>query len=401
MTKPKYSCSITMLKASEGDCLFSEFCYEGKIFSILIDTGPMSCWEPTLKPFLDRLSKEEKQIDVLLISHFDADHLGGALRLFESKDYSKIIRQVWFNGFKQIVPSASNEASQEDRRAFRILQSMHEHLPPATDSPISVRQANSLAVLLERCGKPVNPFVNGTAITSNTASVQIAPGFSIDFLLPDMHSLNRLKAKMQKEMKRAVRGASLVHSEEADAAFEAVMLDEKLLIDNPEPISATDLDLSNIEKWSTCSSEKDLSITNISSIAICIRFYGYKLLLPGDAAGEDLVTALIRWGQRHNESLHFDVIKLPHHGTLRSCGKLLDVVDGTYFLLSTDGKHHSHPSKETLAKIVTHSGKHTRFLLFNYDNDMYRLFHKENFEVQYGYHSQIMEGSLKIGGNKQ
>ena len=97
MTKPKYSCSITMLKASEGDCLFSEFCYEGKIFSILIDTGPMSCWEPTLKPFLDRLSKEEKQIDVLLISHFDADHLGGALRLFESKDYSKIIRQVWLD----------------------------------------------------------------------------------------------------------------------------------------------------------------------------------------------------------------------------------------------------------------------------------------------------------------
>lgn len=180
-----------------------------------------------------------------------------------------------------------------------------------------------------------------------------------------------------------------------------LLMDEKLLIDNPEPISATDLDLSNIEKWSTCSSEKDLSITNISSIAICIRFYGYKLLLPGDAAGEDLVTALIRWGQRHNESLHFDVIKLPHHGTLRSCGKLLDVVDGTYFLLSTDGKHHSHPSKETLAKIVTHSGKHTRFLLFNYDNDMYRLFHKENFEVQYGYRSQIMEGSLKIGGNKQ
>ena len=34
-----------------------------------------------------------------------------------------------------------------------------------------------------------------------------------------MHSLNRLKAKMQKEMKRAVRGASLVHSEEADAAL--------------------------------------------------------------------------------------------------------------------------------------------------------------------------------------
>ena len=401
MQRPKYNCSITMMKAFEGDCLFAEFHYEGKIFSMLIDTGPMSCWELSLKPFLDSLLKKGEQIDVLLISHFDADHLGGALRLFESKDYSKIIGQVWFNGFKQIVPFASNEITPEAHQAFRILRSMHEHLPPATDSPISVRQANSLSVALKRCGKPVNSFINGAAITSETASIQVAPGFSIDFLLPDIHSLDRLRTKMQTEMKCAVKGASLVHSEEADAAFEAIMLDEKVLTDNLEPISIATLDLNCIEKWSTCSSEKDLSITNISSIAMCIRFYGYKLLFPGDAAGEDLAAALIHWSQQFNESLYFDVIKLPHHGTLRNCSKLLDTVDGTYFLLSTDGKHYGHPSKETLAKIVVRSGEHTRFLLFNYENNMYRLFHQEEYEAKYGYHSQIMEEALEIGGSNQ
>ena len=61
-----------MLKAFEGDCVFSEFHYGEKAFSILIDTGPMACWESSLKPFLDSLSKDGKQIDVLLISHFDA-----------------------------------------------------------------------------------------------------------------------------------------------------------------------------------------------------------------------------------------------------------------------------------------------------------------------------------------
>lgn len=401
MPKSNYSCSITMMKASEGDCLFSEFHYEGKTFSILIDTGPMACWESSLKPFLDSLSKEGKQIDVLLISHFDADHLGGALRLFESRDYSKIINQVWFNGFKQIVPFASNKATKEDRKAFQILRSIHEHIPPAVDGPISVRQANSLAVLIEGCSKPVNSFINGSAITSDTPSLQITPGFSIDFLLPNIHSLNRLKTKMQTETKRAVREASLAHTEEADAAFEAVMLDEKMLTDNQWPISAATLDLNRIEEWSACPSEEDLSITNTSSIAICIRFYGYKLLFPGDATGADLVEALAHWSQRYNESLYFDVIKLPHHGTLRNCGKLLDAVDGTYFLLSTDGKHHLHPSKETLAKIVTRLGGHTRFLLFNYENDMYRLFHQESVEAKFGYHSQIMEESLEIGGSNQ
>ena len=198
MSKSKYNCSITMMKAFEGDCLFSQFHYEEKTFSILIDTGPMACWESSLKPFLDRLNKNRKQIDVLLISHFDADHLGyfdefiaffkqglgGALHLFKNKDYSKIIAHVWFNGFKQIVPFVPNETTLKNRQAFRILRSMHEHLSPATDGPISARQANSLAVLLEQCSKPLNSFVNGAAITSNTDSVQITPEFLIDFLLP-------------------------------------------------------------------------------------------------------------------------------------------------------------------------------------------------------------------------
>ena len=73
---------------------------------------------------------------------------------------------------------------------------------------------------------------------------------------------------MQTEMKCAVKGASLVHSEEADAAFEAIMLDEKVLTDNLEPISIATLDLNCIEKWSTCSSEKDLSITKICRLLI-------------------------------------------------------------------------------------------------------------------------------------
>ena len=179
------------------------------------------------------------------------------------------------------------------------------------------------------------------------------------------------------------------------------MLDEELFVDNLQPISAANLSLSDIAEWAACSSGKDLSSTNISSIAICIRFYGYKFLFPGDADGEDLAETLLQWSKRYNESLYFDVIKLPHHGALQNCGKLLDVVDGKYFLISTDGKRHLHPSKETLAKIVIRSGDCTRFLLFNYPNDMYRLFHQEYFEIKYNYRSQIMEEALKIGGSNQ
>ena len=65
MEKIQNSCSVTMLKAAEGDCLFLEFHYSSNIFSMLIDTGPMSCWESVLKPFLDDLCEKGKGINIL------------------------------------------------------------------------------------------------------------------------------------------------------------------------------------------------------------------------------------------------------------------------------------------------------------------------------------------------
>ena len=114
-----------------------------------------------------------------------------------------------------------------------------------------------------------------------------------------------------------------------------------------------------------------------------------------------LVESLTQWSKFHNEPLNFDVIKMPHHGAFHNCAKLLDVIDGTYFLFSTDGRKYRHPDKETLAKITQRSPTHPRFLLFNYENDMYQLFHKKSFEERYSYRADILEKPLKIGGNNQ
>lgn len=402
MERTKNNCSVTMLKAAEGDCLFLEFHYSSNIFSMLIDTGPMSCWETVLKPFLDGLCENGNKIDVLVITHFDADHIGGALRLFTEDKYSNLIKQVWFNGPKQIVPLATCVATQKDQQAFRILRSMYEHSMPAVDGPISVPQAESLTALLERKCKSVNSFIRGAAITCDTPSMQIAPGFAIDFILPNKCGLEALKSHIQAKTNRAVRGASMVHTVEGDAAFELVMLDEESSEDNLEPISDTALDLTDIETWAACPSlKKDPSITNISSIAICIRFYDRKFLFPGDAAGEDLIESLTQWSKFHNEPLNFDVVKMPHHGAFHNCAKLLDVIDGTYFLFSTDGRKYRHPDKETLAKITQRLPMHARFLLFNYENDMYRLFHEKSFEERYSYRTRILKENLKIEGHNQ
>lgn len=388
-----------MLEACEGDCLFIEFVDEGCTFSMLIDTGPIACWESALRPFLDRLHDEGKHIDVLLLSHYDADHIGGALRLFEDDGYSRLINQVWFNGPRQIVPSALDKAAKEDHQAYCRILSAYGWSFPASDEPISAQQAESLSAMLDRRSKSVNAFIGGMAITGNTPSLQIAPGFWIDFLLPSEHRLKALSSKFCREANQACRGIALARTPDAETAFEAVLLGEDISEDVTEDIAYTIPNLNHIKEWASCSNKKDLSDTNASSIAICIRFHGRRLLFPGDATGEDLATALAYWQEAHHETSDFDVVKMPHHGSFQNCAKLLDTIDGKYFLFLTDGAKYAHPDKETLAKTVIRPRNGMRFLLFNYENAMLRLFRQEAVETEYGYCAMLSEGTLELDGD--
>lgn len=379
---------ITMLSAAEGDCFFLEFLFEDRTFTLLIDGGPPCCWETTLHPFMDRLIAEGKRIDVFLITHLDQDHIGGALRLFESDQYSNLVDGVWFNGFAQIMGSGLREAGEKECRAYRELKASHRRSPDP-GGPISVQQCETLVALLEKRRKPINSFVNGLAITGETSSLQLSPHFFIDFLLPEAKALVELRTFFHVSMDQLVPGASPATGPGGADAFEAVMLDEATSETRMEPISATVLDLAHIDEWASRSCGRDPSKTNASSIALCIRFYGQQLLFCGDADGNALAKALTKWQQKAQKELFFDIVKLPHHGAYSNCGKLLDLIDGRIFLLSSDGVRFPHPSPETLAKIVTRPVIERRVLLFNYENEMYHLFHDTKTSLRYGFNAKL------------
>ena len=391
-----HKCRITMLKVADGDCFFVEFFYEENSFNILVDTGPVSCWGTVLKPFLDQLIVDGKKIDVLLITHIDGDHIGGAIKLFESEKYSSLIDQVWFNGLRQIAFDNTKVVTENEIKAFRKLETLHWHDTEDVNGPISAKQAESLSGLLAKRGIVANSFVEGLSINSDTASIQISPGFFIDFLLPTAEILEKLKTKFQIAMKKTVLNASLVVTSEGESAFEHVMLDENAELEQTELISGSLFNVTNIEKWASTACGNDPSITNASSIAVCIRFYGRKLLFPGDAPAEDLLKALDDWSHQNEENLYFDVVKLPHHGSSKNCNKLLEQVDGRYYLVSTDGVKFAHPSKEAIAKTVVRHTDRKRYLLFNYANEMYELFNNEATKKKYNYCVAVQTTPLEI-----
>lgn len=386
----RVKCNIKMLQAFEGDCIFLQFIYEDNMFNMLIDSGPIACWNASLKCFLDELIEENRKIDLMVLTHIDSDHIGGALKLFKEDKYYSLIKNIWFNGLDQIVNVSKLKPDVKDEKVYRKVIESHIPLNDCMEEKISAKQSESLSKLIEEAQVPINSICAGKAVCDTTSQLMITDDFYIDVLLPSMNRLNNLLQVFKKELNMINMGVKLSVTDDSKTAFEYTLLDE---MDNTvisEPINSNSLNLQDIEEWALIASAEDHSITNASSIAICISFYGKKYLFPGDAVEEDLVNALSNWSYSKNQNLVFNVIKMPHHGSNKNCMNLLDVIDGEYYFISTDGNKFEHPSKETIAKIITRPSKIKRTLLFNYDNTMFNLFSDVANQEKYNYQVDLL-----------
>ena len=73
---------IEMLPAGHGDCLWIEYGSKEDPFRILIDGGTTGTYK-RLKKRLENLSEEDRKFELLIVTHIDADHIAGILKLFE------------------------------------------------------------------------------------------------------------------------------------------------------------------------------------------------------------------------------------------------------------------------------------------------------------------------------
>src|SRR5206468_8478954 len=83
---------------------------------------------------------------------------------------------------------------------------------------------------------------------------------------------------------------------------------------------------------------QDKSVPNLSSIVVLVEVAGKKLLLTGDAHGDDVVAA---WGEVGQGALPatLDVLKMPHHGSIRNCTeKFLKSFVAKHYVFSANGK---------------------------------------------------------------
>ena len=336
--------NITFLPVNNGDAI----CISINNFTILIDGGFSNTYT-TLKRFFN--TNQINNIDLLILTHSDRDHIGGIISLIKEKKID--LKEIWFNSYDKLS-QLFNNGEKDTSKDIPIGNENDE---------ISYARAKKLSKLLDEQNQEYKIIYTDEFENSKHCIEEL----EFTFLSPTEENLFNLYENWSIEDETKNRVES----------------------------SATVQDIQTIEKYANqiekC--KPDDSLQNGSSIAFVLKYETNKFLFLGDAHINVIVESLKSLGFNSTDNrLHVDFIKLSHHGSSANiCQDFLDIVETNKYIISTNGKSHNHPDMETLCLIIVDGkakGKKIE-LIFNYPSHVYvdeKNILKKRFNKQhYGY----------------
>lgn len=353
---------IEVLAANEGDCLWIEYGDQENPHKILIDGGTSSTYDEALRQKLVKLDKDQRNFELLVITHVDDDHIAGILKLLEDDQIDASFDEVWFNAYR--------------------------HLPVEKLGP---PQGELLTRLLLRKKKKMeeknqffkwNECFGGKAVSvgdQGFLDVQsLKGGMKIRLVSPNDKTLEDLEPVWVEKCK-AAKIIPLKEGEEPP-------IPEQLEDDEDEALGGS-LD---IEALAATSLEKrlDKAEANGSSIAFIMEFMEKRVFLTGDAYSSILLEGIEKILPRNEDRLKVDAFKMPHHGSKANITKkLLDKIDCNRFIFSTNGNRFRHPNREAVARVIKHrsSRDKPRELIFNYKTNFNEIWEDKKLMKKYHY----------------
>lgn len=329
MTKTKTSIfRIDMLPSREGDCLWIEYGDPARPCKILIDGGrKVAC--ATLKKRISALPTKERSFELLVLSHVDADHIEGLLKLIGDPEITLRFKDVWFNGKRHL------ERWKQGSEAFGAVQG----------------EALTEGILRRRW--KWNAAYKGKSVVipdSGRLPVHVLDGgMRLTLLSPTWEKLLKLAPVWEKELRKA----GLVKKKaRAD-------------VDPPGLEGFGPLTIPDVERAAVSPFQDDASAANGSSICLLAEFDGRRVVLAGDGHAEVLASSLDKL-RRHGKPIELDAYKVSHHGSRGTHSvELMRRMRCSRFLISTDGSRHKHPHDESIARILKYGGGGLE-LRFNY-----------------------------------
>lgn len=345
--------TIRTFQSGCGDCisLILEDGISGESFHIMIDCG---LFTPEIKTFV--VQKLELRLDLLIVTHYDDDHIAGIIKMLLELDKLEI-GKIIFNCFQDYDENTTVEIPAEDKELLdKYVANLHLS-PNPNNTKISAPQAALLCLLLKSKNKWFqawnrNIFTEGDTINAGSD----AKWGQFLVLSPSREAWGNLKDYFVKEYVKCVHSRPPQGAFENQDAYWEMLL--RIAASKPQikkmiPISSSMITKSFLQKKAAANpNEVGITSPNKASLALVWEFNGKRILLGGDAIASQLYEAIKKHYDGHY--ILFEAIKIPHHGSKNNMSNELSLlIDSEHYFL-TGGKKDEGPNYETLAKIILH-----------------------------------------------
>jgi hypothetical protein len=317
------------LRAKHGDALILHSGTKASPQLTVIDGGPAGVFNDALRPRLEELRNERElspttplPIELMMVSHIDDDHITGLLELVRQLNERREagqprpwqIKRFWHNSFDDILGNTDPRIASAG--SSMNTASLGEFLQPHGSLLLAgVKQGRELRKLLDALALAGNNPFKGLIIAGERGKRVLIGDLAITVVGPDKTNLLALQKKWDKEIKPLLKKEK---SKKALAEIAAYV---------------------------------DESVHNLSSIVVLVEAQKKRLLLTGDGRGDHTLEGLKATGLLKNGKLTVDVLKVPHHGSVRDVDKdYFQTIVAEHYVISADGKY-KNPDIDTLRMI--------------------------------------------------
>lgn len=342
---------LNIFPADDGDCLLLDYGRLEPNRHILVDGGRRGAYAK-LRPELVRLAARGERIDLLVLTHIDADHIEGLLELIKDPDPPIEIDQVWYNGYRHL--------------------SVLEAFGP--------KQGDEFSELISN--KPWgwnSSFAGGPVVADLTKPtvVELPEGMRLTLLSPTREALHQLHVDWSKwrYAQASVPSPTDLGVPNGLEAFGRARIGLPL----------------KVEELATAKTEIDTGLPNGSSIAMVAEFEGKRTILSGDAHPDVLIRSLRLLGEE--DRYKCDLFKVSHHGSrANTTAALIGVLDCYRFAISTSGARHGHPDPEAIARLIKYAPAGLKTLYFNYAFERTLAWADEGLMRDYAFRCEFLGG---------
>lgn len=340
--------TFKFLKAQNGDCTVIRYIDDtGAKRNIIIDAGLEAAYFDQTNNFFGELKTEvedikakNENIDLLILTHIDNDHICGFLKLFEmDSEIPAFIKKVWFNSGKLIAEEFKKK--QNERLSIKMKQ------------PSAVNTGVTEGIDFEDFLLKYNFWERELILCGQEHEVH---GAKFQILGPTVPQLKKLLKEY--------------FDETGDDTYTGAGGNDW----------GTDIEsFINEEKAKGFRFSQDNSPKNGSSISFIFELKDKKFVFLGDAHPNPVAKVLAEMGHNAQNPLKVEFLKVSHHGSKANNNKkLLAAIDTDKYLISTNSVGHGHPHKRTLSRIISRNPN--AVFHFNYENVWAAIFNDSDRE---------------------